>query len=121
MHIDFPYHYDGRGRTATTTADDHVRDMIEQVLLTLPGERVNRPDFGSGLLQLTFAPLSDELASATQFLVRGALQQWLGDVIAVEEVEVTGAESSLRVLVQYVVLRTGERRVERFAQGTVEP
>ena len=81
-----PYHFDGRGRTATTTDDDHVRDMIEQVLFTIPGERVNRPDFGSGLLQLTFAPLSDELASATQFLVQGSLQQWLGDIIAVEQV-----------------------------------
>lgn len=114
MQIDYPYHFDGRGRTAATTESDHLRDLIEQVLFTLPGERVNRPDFGSGLLQLTFAPLSDELASATQFLVQGALQQWLGDLIAVEQVSVTREDSALRVLVQFVVQRTGERRVERF-------
>jgi hypothetical protein len=117
MHVDYPYHFDGRGHTATTSADGHVRDMIEQVLFTAPGERVNRPEFGSGLLQLVFAPLSDELAAATQFLVQGALQQWLGDVIAVEQVRVTREDSTLRVLVQYVIQRTGERRVDGFERA----
>jgi uncharacterized protein len=117
VELDFPYHYDGRGRTASTSSDDHVRDMIEQVLFTLPGERVNRPEFGSGLLQITFAPLSDELASATQVLVQGALEQWLGDVIAVERVEVTHEESVLGVIVEYSIERTGERRVDRFETG----
>jgi len=116
MELDYPYHFDGRGRTAAAGGDEHVRDLIEQVLFTLPGERVNRPDFGSGLLQLTFAPLSDELASATQVLVQGALQQWLGDLVAVERVEVTHDDSTLGVLVQYVVQRTGERRSDRFEQ-----
>ena len=117
MQLDYPYHYDGRGRTASTGSDEHVRDLVEQVLFTVPGERVNRPDFGSGLLQLTFAPLSDELASATQALVQGALQQWLGDVIAVERVEVAHEDARLSVLVEYVVQLTGERRVESFEQG----
>jgi len=114
MQIDYPYRFDGRGRTAATTDSDHLRDLIEQVLFTLPGERVNRPDFGSGLLQLMFAPLSDELASATQFLVQGALQQWLGDRIAVEQVRVTRDDAVMHVLVQFVVQRTGERRIEQF-------
>ena len=117
MQIDYPYRFDGRGRTAATTDSDHLRDLIEQVLFTLPGERVNRPDFGSGLLQLTFAPLSDELASATQFLVQGALQQWLGDRIAVEQVRVTRDDAVMRVLVQFVVQRTGERRIEQFERS----
>jgi uncharacterized protein len=120
MHLDFPYHIDGRGRTATTTDDDHVRDMIEQVLFTLPGERVNRPDFGSGLLQLTFASLSDELAAATRFMVQGSLQQWLGDVISVEDVQVTREEAVLRVSVEYVITRTGERRSDTFARTAGE-
>ena len=117
MQVDYPYHFDGRGRTATTGRDDHVRDLIEQVLFTVPGERVNRPDFGSGLLQLTFAPLSDELATATQALVQGALQQWLGDVVAIERVEIERDDAKLSVLVQYVVQVTGEQRVERFEQA----
>src|SRR3981081_76517 len=99
--LDYPYHFDGRRRTAATDSDAHIRDLIEQVLFTAPGERVKRPDFGSGLMQLVFAPNSDELAAATQFLVQGALQQWLGDLIEVEAVEVTSEDSTLRVTVQY--------------------
>ena len=114
MQLDYPYRMDGRGRTATTSAADHVRDLIEQVLFTQPGERVNRPEFGSGLLQLTFAPLSDELASATQFLVQGALEQWLGRVVAVDRVSVLRDDSTLRVQVDYTLQRTGEHRSEQF-------
>src|SRR4029079_3341757 len=102
--------------TAQTTADEHIRDLIEQVLFTGPGERVNRPAFGSGLLQLVFMPTSDELATATQFLVQGALQQWLGDVIQVEAVAVERDDSTLRVNVQYVVRRTQERQVAQLTR-----
>ena len=114
--IDYPFHVDGRGRTARTGDDDHIRDLIEQVLFTAPGERVNRPTFGTGLLQLVFAPNSDELATAVQFLVQGALQQWLGDVIQVEAVGVASEESTLRVTVQYVVRRNQQRQVAQFAR-----
>ena len=76
--LDFPYRFDGRGRTATADADDHIRDLIEQVLFTSPGERVMRPDFGSGMLALVFEPNSTALAATTQILVQGALQQHLG-------------------------------------------
>ena len=76
-YFDFPYHVDGRGRTAETDEDDHIRDLIYQVLFTNPGERVNRPDFGCGISQLVFMPNSDVLAAATQFLVQGALTRWL--------------------------------------------
>ena len=72
--LDFPYHFDGRGRSATTTRDDHVRDLIEQILFTSPGERVMRPDFGSGLLELVFEPNSTALAATSQMLIQGALQ-----------------------------------------------
>ncbi len=114
MQIDFPFHLDGRGRTAAADADDHIRDLIEQVLFTTPGERVNRPTFGSGLLQLLFAPNSDELATATQLLVQGALQQWLGDRIEIQAVEVASEDAVLRVTVAYVTRRTQERRVAQF-------
>lgn len=117
MQIDYPFHIDGRGRTASTDQDDHIRDLIEQVLFTSPGERVNRPDFGSGLMQLVFAPNSDELATATQFMVQGALQQWLGDLIQVEAVQVESEEATLRVTVQYVVRRNQQRQVAQFTRG----
>ena len=119
MQVDHPFHFDGSRRTAGAAADDHVRDLIEEVLFTQPGERVNRPDFGSGLLQLTFAPLSDELAAATEFLIRGALEQWLGQLISVESLSVLHLDGRLSVDVGYAIRRTGERRSDRFAQPAV--
>lgn len=116
-NIAFPFQFDGRGRTAEAAREAHIRDMIEQVLFTSPGERVNRPTFGCGLAQLVFVPNSEELAAATQYLVQGALQQWLGDLIQVEEVQVETVDSTLRVAVQYVVRRTEQREVARFAHG----
>ena len=121
MNIDFPLHFDSRGRTAVTGDDDHIRDMIEQVLFTNPGERVNRPTFGSGLMQLVFAPNSDELAAASQFLVQGALQQWLGEVIQVDELQVESEDSTLRVTIQYTVRRSQQRQVAQFVRGGVGP
>jgi phage baseplate assembly protein W len=116
MNIDFPFRIDGRGRTSTA-GDQHVRDLIEQLLFTNPGERVNRPTLGSGLLQMVFAPSSDELAAATQFLVQGTLQQWLGDLIQAEAVRVTTQDSALQVTVQYVVRSSGVRQVATFSKG----
>jgi phage baseplate assembly protein W len=115
--VDFPYHVDVRGRTATTDADDHLRDLIAQVLFTAPGERVNRPGFGSGLLQLVFAPNGDQLAVATQSLVQGALQQWLSDLIHVESVAVEHHEGTLQVAVTYVVRRSQQRQTAQFQQA----
>ena len=119
MNIDFPFHFDNRGRTATTSDDDHIRDMIEQLLFTNPGERVNRPDFGSGLLQLVFAPNSPELAATLQFTMQAALQRWLGDLIEVQALEVTSEDATLRVVLQYLVRRSGEQRMETFEQSGV--
>ena len=119
MNIDFPFHFDSRGRTARTDDDDHhIRDMIEQFLFTNSGERVNRPDFGSGLLQMIFAPNSPELASTLQFTIHAGLQQWLGDVIEVRELQVTSEETSLRIEIQYLVRRTQEIRTTTFTQAT---
>jgi phage baseplate assembly protein W len=116
MNIDFPFHFDSRGRSADTDDDDHIRDMIEQLLLTSPGERVNRPDFGSGVLQLVFAPNSPELAGALQFTMQAALQQWLGDLIEVRALDVTSQDSTLSVDLKYVVRRTNQEQVARFTR-----
>ena len=116
--IHYPLAIDrGHGRLATEDSyAAHVEQFMRQVLLTNPGERVNRPDFGCGLLQLVFAPNSPDVAAATQFLVQSALQQWLGDVIAVEAVGVLAEDSTLRVTVQYVIRRTGERTAAEFTR-----
>lgn len=119
MNLDYPFHFDRLGRAAATTDPDHIRDMIEQLLFTKPGERVNRPDFGSGLMHAVFAPNSKELATALQFATQAALQRWLGDVIEVQALEFTADEATLRVLLRYSVRRTGEQRSEAFSGSTV--
>lgn len=114
LNIDFPFHFENLGRTAAADRDDHIRDMILQLLLTSAGERVNRPDFGSGLLQMVFEPNSPEIAATLQLTAQAALQQWLGDIIEVENLEVESQESTLRITVEYRVLQTGEQRIETF-------
>ena len=114
MDIDFPLHFDGRGRTARAGLDGHVRDMIEQLIFTNHGERVNRPDFGCGISQLVFQPASTSLAAATQFLVQGALTRWLDTVIAVQRVDVIAEDSALKVKVVFTKRSTGEERTAEF-------
>ena len=116
MNIDYPIHFDQRGRTAATDDNDHIRDMIEQILFTNPSERVNRPDFGSGLLQMVFAPNSQELAAALQFTVQAALQRYLGDLIDLQLIEVTAQDSTLSVTVKYIVKQTQQGQTQTFAR-----
>jgi phage baseplate assembly protein W len=118
MNIDFPYDVDARGRTATTTHADHVRDLIEQLLFTSPGERVNRPDFGAGLLDLVFAPNSPEVAATLQTTAQAALEHYLGDLITIEALSVTAEDATLRVELAYLLNSTGERRSEAI-EGSV--
>jgi uncharacterized protein len=117
MQIAWPYHIDTSNRTAQADDERHVRDLIEQVLFTSPTERVMRPSFGSGALQLVFAPNSAELAATTQFLVEGALQQWLGDVIDTQEVVVEAIDAKLTITVRYVIRRTQESRLDTFTRA----
>ncbi|MDN3556267.1 GPW/gp25 family protein [Halomonas maura] len=117
QRLHFPYRFDGRGHTRDDEEAQWLRGLIEQVLFTAPGERVMRPDFGSGLRELVFAPNSPELAATTQFLVQGALQQWLGELIAVEAVEVSAVESRLSVTIVYRIRRSDAQLTETFSQG----
>ncbi len=108
MNIAFPYHLDRRNQTATASYDDHIRQMLEQLLFTAPGERVNRPDFGCDVRNLVFGPNSPEVAAALQVTIGSSVQRWLGDVIAVSSLQVTAHESELNVQLNYQVLATGQ-------------
>ncbi|AQW47659.1 GPW/gp25 family protein [Streptomyces violaceusniger] len=112
--IAFPFRIDRRGRTAHADHDDHIRDLIEQLLFTSPGERVMRPDFGCGLLDLVFTPNSPELASAVELSVQASLQRWLGELIEVESLDVVSEENVVRVHLRYVVRATASLRDEVF-------
>lgn len=114
--VAFPYAPDQRGRTASSDEDRHVRELIEQALFTAPGERVNRPEFGTPLSQLMFEPNSDVLATVVQTTVQAALRQALGGLIEVEQVEVESVEAQLRVTVVYLHRRLGQRRSALFVR-----
>jgi phage baseplate assembly protein W len=117
MFPSFPYSFAANRRTATANRDDHVRQMLEQLLFTNPGERVNRPDFGSGLLQLVFAPNSPEMAAALQFTTRAAIQRYLGDVVDIQSLEITADDSTMRLTLTYRVLATGETQQTEIERG----
>ena len=117
MNIDFPFQIDALGRSAGTDDADHVRDMIEQLLFTRQGERVNRPDFGSGLLQAVFEPNSPELAKALEFTTRAAVQRWLGDLIEVRALDFIADDARLQMRLVYLVRRSGELRSDTVETG----
>jgi phage baseplate assembly protein W len=117
MNVNFPLSFDGSGRTSQAAPPDYVRQLIEQVLFTSPGERVNMPDFGSGLLQLSFAPNSMELAAATQFSVQSALQKWLAGYVRVQSVTASAVDATLQVTVAYSLVNTDVTQVQTFVFG----
>jgi phage baseplate assembly protein W len=118
MDIAYPYRIDTRGRSATSQASEaHLQDLIEQLLFTAPGERVNRPTFGSGLLQLVFTPNSEALVAALQMTVQSALQQWLGDLIEVQSLNTSAVDSTLSVAVVYRNRRTGQLQTAQFTRS----
>jgi uncharacterized protein len=107
LELDFPYHLDDRGRTASVDYEDHVAQMLELLLFTRPGERVNRPDFGCGLIDLVFGPSSPEVAAAVELTISAAVGRWLGDAISLRSVDVSAQDSRLDVNLAYTVLATG--------------
>jgi len=117
MNIAFPFRFDATGRTAKVGDPDHIRQMIEQLLFTSPGERVNRPDFGSGLLQMVFAPNSTELASALQFTTQAAVQRYLGDLIDLQQLTVTAQDATLSVTVSYIIRATQQSQTGTFVRS----
>lgn len=97
-----PYGVDAAGRTATAAdISEHIRHLIMEVLFTMPGERVMRPDFGTPIYELVFEGASSALADAVRALVHGGLQRWLGDRILVESVEAEAIDARLEVTVAY--------------------
>ncbi len=117
MYLAFPYQFDSSGRTGQTGLSSHIYEMIEQLLFTSPGERVNRPTFGTGTAQLVFAPNSDVLAAAQQQVIQASLQQWLSDLIRVQSVTVTAEDATLQVVVKYTVIQSQQQETQLFVYG----
>lgn len=119
LHVGYPLSFDHRGRTGARGYERYVRELVEQVLFTNPGERVNRPEFGCGVLQLVHAPNSDQLAAAVQVSIQSSLQRWLGELLSVEALEVEHADSTLRISLVYRLLANGQRQFETFERGGI--
>lgn len=117
MNIAFPYQLDTTGHTAQVDLAQHVADMIGQILFTSPGERVNRPTFGSGTAQLVFAPNSDVLATAQQNVIQASLQMWLSDLIRVQSITVVADDANLQITVVYTLLQTQQQQTQQFVYG----
>lgn len=110
--LSFPYRIAKTGTTAISDRDAQIRDMIEMVLFTTRGSRVNRPDFGAGMHELIFSENAPEIAAAAQHMVQAGLQQWLATEIEIKSVRTEAIESTLRVQVSYSLLSDPlERRV----------
>jgi uncharacterized protein len=117
MNVKYPYGFDSSGRTAQDDLPSHIRDMIEQILLTAPGERVNLPTFGCGVMQLVFAPNSDALAGAQQKVVQASLQQWLSDLIRVNAVDVIAEDFTLLITITYTIIQSQQQETQQFVYG----
>lgn len=106
----YPLAFDaGRGRFAKVIDyERYVRDLVLQTLLTAPGERINRPEFGTPIPQLLFAGIDEEIADLVKAQIRRALDRWLGDVVRVDRVETRHPEPTTFVIeVGYTILATG--------------
>jgi phage baseplate assembly protein W len=117
MNLKYPYAFDSSGHTAQTDLPGHISEMIEQILLTSPGERVNRPTFGCGVTQLVFAPNSDALAAAQQQVIQASLQQWLSDLIRVNAVNVVAQDSTLLITITYTIIQSQQQQTQQFTYG----
>lgn len=119
-HVGFPLRLDARGRAAVADRDAWIAGLVEQVLFTRPGERINRPTFGAGLADLVFEPTDAGLRDATAALVMGALQAELGELIAVDAVDVTVEDTTVHVHVRYQPLHlpAGELQTITVSGGT---
>jgi len=109
----YPFAIDASlGRVAQETDyEAHVRQLVMQVLMTAPGERINRPDFGCGVKRMVFAPNGSVSAALARSVVFRSLQKWLPSVIEVSDVVVHSREEVLEIRIVYLVRARGERRV----------
>lgn len=116
-YVDFPFQVDWNGRAASTDLAGHVRDLLEQVLFTAPGERVNRPGFGSGIEHAVFRPNNELLVETTRATTEAALQQWLGHLIHLNALDVQADDHRLVVEVVFTLRNESESRAVQLERA----
>lgn len=112
----FPFRV-GAARVPTPISPElGVREALEQLLFTLPGERLNRPDFGCGIQRLVFSGAAPEAAAAAEYAIGVAVRRYLGEQVRFEAVRVTAIGETLTIDLLYTVRATGEERAESFVR-----
>src|SRR5579871_5153466 len=99
MFLSFPYNIDFRGMTATSDLQDYVAGMLRLMLLTSPGECINRPSFGGGVEKFVFAAMNGQMINTTETFIRSALTQWMSDVISVQSLSVAAVDDTLTIAI----------------------
>jgi phage baseplate assembly protein W len=114
--MSFPFRVTELGAAALSSRRQVVREALEQLLLTIPGERVNRPNFGCGIQRLVFDG-TDPLALATaEYVITTSIRDHLSDLIRLDAVRVTVEEATVLVDILYTVVGTGEESALTIAQ-----
>lgn len=117
MQVTFPYLFENNRPAGSVEDAAHVRQMLELLLFTMPGERVNRPDYGCGIQRMVFAPQNTEVVATLRTLIEAEIQRWLGDVLSLRNLQVTGEDATLQVVLTYQLASDGSVRQERFKRS----
>jgi len=113
-YLDFPFGLTPDGAIASVDEDHHIRERLEQILFTSPGERVMVPDFGCGARDLIFAGNNPVLAAATEFKVARALQTYMGNQVLINAVDVVNDEEKLIVTIVYTKTKDLQQQQTTF-------
>jgi phage baseplate assembly protein W len=122
-NLTFPFAIGDLGTPQSSGRLRALREQIEQILFTLPGERVNRPRFGCGVQRLVFSGANAETAASAEYIIQVNLTEFLGEAIAVDAVRVTADadQATLFVDILYTVRDTGEERADSFRRALEAP
>ncbi len=114
--LTFPFQASDRGVASTSGRSEAIRQQLEQLLMTIPGERVNRPDFGCGIQRLVFAGADPETAASAEYLIATSIRRFMRDLVRLDAVRVTVDVTTLYVDILYTAVDTGEELAASFTQ-----
>jgi len=114
--LKFPLAISQRGVAAASPRTQQIREQLEQLLFTLPGERVTRPEFGCGVQRLVFTGAGEESAAAAEYIISTAIRTYLDDVMQLDALRVSVHESTLYIDILYTLRDTGAELSASFDQ-----
>lgn len=118
-YVLFPMRVTPTGNIDKTDYDTYIKGLIEQFLFTIPGERVNRPEFGAGVQRLVFKGANSGMLAALKFSVQAFLQTTLSDYIKIIDVSTSFNESYLYLTIRYFVYESQSDKQVTFHLDTL--